>query len=30
MGVNHGPIDRFVHDFGYEETEVGDLITVSV
>jgi hypothetical protein len=29
MRVNHGPIDRFVRDFGYEETELNDLLTVS-
>jgi hypothetical protein len=30
MGANHGPIDRFVADFGYTEKETGDLITVTV
>jgi hypothetical protein len=30
MSVSHGPIDRFVRDFGYEERESGDMVLVSI
>jgi hypothetical protein len=30
QGMPHGPIDRFITDFGYTEQEMGELITVAV
>jgi hypothetical protein len=30
IGVGHGKVERFLQDFGYAESEIGDLVQVSL